>query len=333
MNEARVNNRLSINDVENLYDMFPFPGRVVKVIDSKRDFRKKILIWLSKNTLFGKSNIKRIRSIYNSVKENPKIILDAACGTGELACLLALAFPDSRVIAFDLSRTNLGYAEKLKKILSLENLEFLKFDLMCDKDLPFHNVELAVCSGAIHHLSNPSKGIKKIGESLSETGMFTFGVYGQAFYKEKIISSCLRNLFPQKTMDEQLRILRSLNITRQGIIKEIKKEKILRKILSTVIRGDFSYIGYLLFPHYEPSIQMDGFFHPIVKYYNPDSIYEDVEAADMELVRFNNIEFPPEWEKMDEFINLSYRDKFRLLDACNLVAYTPICRRMENKGR
>ena len=69
-----------------------------------------------------------------------------------------------------------------------------------------------------------------------------------------------------------------------------------------ILKGEFSYLGYVLFPHYEKSLQMDGFCHPQVKYYDPDTLFGDVEAAELEVESLFNLKSPEAWVKNIFFI-------------------------------
>lgn len=56
-------------------------------------------------------------------------IIDIGCGNGVLTCLLSANFPEARFIGFDISEAGIDSAVKLKKKLSLDNVEFLSGDL------------------------------------------------------------------------------------------------------------------------------------------------------------------------------------------------------------
>jgi SAM-dependent methyltransferase len=316
-----------MKEVAEFYDFFPFPGRVVSTFELSDGLYKMLKLFVAKNTLFHKSNVKRIRKMFNYQESNPQKILDAACGTGELACLLAMAFPKAKVQSFDLSKGNLFYANKLKTWLNIENVNFFQYDLLSDEQLALENLDFIVCSGAVHHLTNPMEGLRRLGALLAPKGLLQFGVYGRSFYKEKILTEELCSLFKNLDLKHKSLMLKELGIVRQGIIQEIKRENKLKKHLSCILKGDLSYLGYELFPHHETSLQMDGFCHPSVKYYDPDSLFEDIENAGLELVKMQNISYPNHWLSNPFFQSMSEKDKFRLLDAYMLVPYAPLCKR------
>lgn len=318
---------LVTSKVKQFYEQSPFPGRLVSTFDSKSDIVRRIKLGLAERTLFHKSNIKRFRGTFlKHFTTEPEFILDPACGTGEHPCLFALAFPESHVYAGDLSDKNLSYAKKLANFLKLKNITFFSSNILSDSFNPgYSGFDLIYCSGVIHHLSDPVKGLTNLGKCLNEDGRLVFGVYGKAFYHEAYINETLQEIFGENSNDDKIALLNDLQVNREIIIKNIKRENKLLKHLS-IIKGDFSYLGYTLFPHLHDSTQLDGFWHPSVKYYDPNSLFEDVAEAGMEIIDFNGIKFPDEWESNPRINSLTLEQKFKLLDARDLVNYHPVCK-------
>ncbi len=71
---------------------------------------------------------------------------------------------------------------------------------------------------------------------------------------------------------------------------------------------------------------MDGFCHPQVKHHNPDTLFGDVEAAGLEIESFLGLKISESWVKNAFFDSLPLKEKFRLLDAYQLVPYHSICK-------
>ncbi len=61
---------------------------------------------------------------------SPDYILDVGTGSGVIAASLALEFPDAVVIATDISRDALAVSQKNKDLFALDNLTFLRADLL-----------------------------------------------------------------------------------------------------------------------------------------------------------------------------------------------------------
>lgn len=91
--------------------------------------------------------------------ENPRRILDLACGTGILTCALAKKFPNSTVVGVDLQEEYLEYARAKKIKYNIKNVEFCQrsaeetkggnYDLITASYLPKYvdtNVVVGNCS-------------------------------------------------------------------------------------------------------------------------------------------------------------------------------------------
>ena len=317
--------------VRDFYEENPFPGRLVTTLAHKNPILRWFWLKVARKTLFHPSNIARIRETYSSFVSCPGRILDAGCGTGELTCLLALAFPQAECVGGDLSSLNRRYAEQLKKALRINNLRFCELDLMGNRPLvsteerPF---DLITSCGVIHHLPNPSVGLRKLAQALHPLGRLSFAVYGRAYFREQYLRETLHRIAGGLPLAAQLQLLHDFEIDRESLIKTMKKENRLAK-LAECLKGDFSYLGYQLFPHHRRSMQLDAFFHPQVKYYSPDTLFADAMEAGLEIIGFRGLHTPPEFARNSLFQSLSLQQKFALLDAAFLIPYMPICRRLE----
>lgn len=60
---------------------------------------------------------------------NPRQILDAGCGRGELAMYLARRYPQAQVLAIDVSAPDLARAEEVRRAAHVTNVNFRAHDL------------------------------------------------------------------------------------------------------------------------------------------------------------------------------------------------------------
>ncbi|MCD4814382.1 ThiF family adenylyltransferase [bacterium] len=110
-------------------------------------------------------NSELLRRVAEIVGKN-KYILDAGCGTGNLAMRLAA---DNRIIAIDSSAVMLGKAkEKLKNIKSVR----VEMGDITAIDFPVGEFEIVVSVNVLFNLENPRKAIQEAGRVLKSGGMF-----------------------------------------------------------------------------------------------------------------------------------------------------------------
>jgi len=87
------------------------------------------------------------------------IILDLCTGSGDIAIYLAEKYPDSKVVALDVSKEMIKRAQK--KATHLKNIEFVEGDALA---LPFKNetFDVVIISYGLRNLTNIEKGIKEM---------------------------------------------------------------------------------------------------------------------------------------------------------------------------
>ncbi|WP_439514798.1 class I SAM-dependent methyltransferase [Oceanibaculum nanhaiense] len=105
-------------------------------------------------------------------------ILVAGCGTNQ-AAIIAHANRDCEVVGIDLSESSLGHERYLQEKHSLINLKLFQADLL-DVSKLNQKFDLIVCSGVLHHMKNPSDGLKALAAVLHENGAMKIMVYAKA---------------------------------------------------------------------------------------------------------------------------------------------------------
>ena len=111
--------------------------------------------------------------------DEPLRVLVPGCGTGQHPLMVALGNPQASVVAVDLSRASLAYAQRKANESGVENLELLHGDLLDIRSLgrTFHHID---CVGVLHHLGDPSAGWRALTDVLEPGGTMHIGVYGKA---------------------------------------------------------------------------------------------------------------------------------------------------------
>lgn len=103
-------------------------------------------------------------------------ILVAGCGANQ-AAYLALKNPESRVVGIDLSAASLAHVQYLKDKHDLHNLELHQVSLEEAASLE-RTFDLIVSSGVLHHLPDPTAGLRALGDVLRPHGVIFVMLYG-----------------------------------------------------------------------------------------------------------------------------------------------------------
>lgn len=100
----------------------------------------------------------------------------AGCGTNQ-AIFTALRFPDAHVIGSDLSKESLLICEKNAKQLKISNLQ-LRNESINDSKYN-ESFDYLICTGVIHHNSDPKISLLKLAQSLKPSGIMEIMVYNK----------------------------------------------------------------------------------------------------------------------------------------------------------
>jgi SAM-dependent methyltransferase len=152
------------------YDRYPYPPP----IDDLDTYRRR---WQDLN--------RRRADFHLSWPEKPfteaRTILIAGCGTSQ-AAKHAARCPSARVIGIDVSATSVRHTDDLRRKHHLTNLEIhqLPIDRVGDLGLAFEQI---VCTGVLHHLTNPEAALRALRDVLHPDGamhLMVYAPYGRA---------------------------------------------------------------------------------------------------------------------------------------------------------
>lgn len=104
-------------------------------------------------------------------------ILDAGCGTGEIAVRMAREFPEVQVTGIDVSAAAIAVAATRAREAGVEGNLHLREVRLEDLE-PGEPFDLVVSSGVIHHLVDPATGLRALARHLAPTGGMSLMVYG-----------------------------------------------------------------------------------------------------------------------------------------------------------
>jgi tetratricopeptide (TPR) repeat protein/SAM-dependent methyltransferase len=103
-------------------------------------------------------------------------ILVAGCGTGQQPIRTAHQFPRARILAIDLGRSGLGYAQRKTRELGISTIEYAQADLLELGVLDRH-FDVIEAVGVLHHLADPLRGWQSLLALLRPGGFMRLGLY------------------------------------------------------------------------------------------------------------------------------------------------------------
>ena len=156
--------------VRAFYEAHPYPtpiGSLDERLDRYRDPRRRraqsLLLW----------PLEKARA--------DRKILIAGCGTSQ-AARHALMEPDARVTAIDISETSLRHTRDLQEKHGLHNLSLHRLAIERAHELG-ETFDEVVCTGVLHHLSDPDAGLRSLRSALAVDGamhIMVYAPYGRA---------------------------------------------------------------------------------------------------------------------------------------------------------
>ena len=105
-------------------------------------------------------------------------VLVAGCGTGREAIQLAQSYTGATVLAVDLSRASLAYAQRQAGELGLTNITFAQADILALAGLG-RRFDVIASAGVLHHLREPLAGWRVLVDMLRDGGLMRVGLYSE----------------------------------------------------------------------------------------------------------------------------------------------------------
>ena len=199
-------------EVKNQYELNPYPRWRYNSYAKKNklNFLSVINSEISPNTIKP-----------NSVQlTNKKInILIAGCGTG-IQIIEASRYSNCEITAIDLSNSSISYAKRKVDEYGLKNINFIEMDLLELTSLN-KRFDLIECSGVLHHMNEPSKGLSNLFDVLEPEGFLKLGLYSK-YAREEILKA--RKLIKEKDIKPNIDGIRNFrNDLLNGEIKEVNE--------------------------------------------------------------------------------------------------------------
>lgn len=102
-------------------------------------------------------------------------ILIAGCGSNQ-AAVFAYSNPGAKIVAIDMSEASLNHQRFLKQKYALNNLELHQLPIEEIESLA-HDYDLIVATGVLHHLEDPTVGMRALAQCLRSDGVAAIMLY------------------------------------------------------------------------------------------------------------------------------------------------------------
>ena len=177
--------------------------------------------YLSADPLAIINNLIKPNKIELDKKLNNPNILIAGCGTGK-QILQSKVYLNANILGVDLSLSSLAYAKRKTEELGLKNIKFLHSDILELKNLN-KKFDIIECAGVLHHMEDPTAGMKVLKDLLEPHGLLRLGLYSELARQDivKVRSFIKKNKF-KDTIDD-IRKCRK-------VITDKKSDKLFNKI-------------------------------------------------------------------------------------------------------
>ncbi len=113
----------------------------------------------------------------NRTNARYKILLPG-CGTGQQSIQNCVTFPDSDILAVDLSQSSLAYAIRKTKEYGFDNITYKHADILQLNTLD-RQFDIIECTGVIHHMEDPMAGWRVLTDLLRPGGYMKLGLYSE----------------------------------------------------------------------------------------------------------------------------------------------------------
>ncbi|MBL4906730.1 MAG: methyltransferase domain-containing protein [Sneathiella sp.] len=116
--------------------------------------------------------------------DKPSVLI-AGCGTGRQPISTARSFPETDVLAVDLSLASISYAMRKSKELKVKNITFGQADIM-ELGILDRKFNIIECAGVLHHMNDPVAGWRVLCDLLDDDGYMIIGLYSELGRKDVV---------------------------------------------------------------------------------------------------------------------------------------------------
>ncbi len=145
-------------------------------------------------------------SINHNVDNRQFKVLVAGCGTGQ-HILNTQRYKNAQITGIDLSVSSLAYAQRKINELGIDNVELIQMDIL-EVSLLKMKFDIIESSGVLHHMNDPSQGLKALVDVLKNNGFLKLGLYSELARKDIVEA---RNYIARKDLqanEDSIRVFR-----------------------------------------------------------------------------------------------------------------------------
>jgi 2-polyprenyl-3-methyl-5-hydroxy-6-metoxy-1,4-benzoquinol methylase len=206
-----------------------------------------------------------------------KVILDAGCGSGYKALVLAMANPGAKIVGIDLSEQSVALARERLKLHSIENVEFhvLKIEDLPQMGLQFDYIN---CDEVLYILPDPIAGLQAMKAVLKPEGLIRANLHHayqrHNFYQAQTLFKMMGLMDDSPAEFEEEVVLETMQALKDGVKL---KNRTWVGILTADSRPEIV----------KESLAMNYLFVGDTGFTIPD-LFNMLEQADLEFVRMVN---------------------------------------------
>ncbi|MFL6283827.1 MAG: class I SAM-dependent methyltransferase [Pyrinomonadaceae bacterium] len=199
---------------------------------------------------------------HERVPARPRIWV-AGCGSNQ-ATLTALKFPQSEIVATDISSPSLAVCERNLSQLGLKNVRLEEQSI--NAATFEEEFDYVICTGVIHHNADPSAPLKRLAAALKRDGLLELMVYN---YYHRILTTAYQKAMSYLFRDSGAGLDEQLAFTRE-LMAGFPVENMMALYLFQQKDESREYLA-------------DSFLQPVEHSYTVESLTELLETAGMEI--------------------------------------------------
>lgn len=260
------------SNVRSLYEEYPFPLR-----DPQDEARRLVI---AEQESIGKLNHYCFRG--QQAFGNGFRVLVAGGGTGDHTIFLAeqLRNYDASVTYIDISRTSMDIARERAQIRNLNNIEWHHCSILDVASLGLAPFDLISCTGVLHHLPEPERGLAALRGVLSPEGAMSLMLYGRVGRLAVYAGQELMRLVNDGVEDRRSKTRHALSVVRglpetNWLLRGGGPNRVLNEFLD------------------DESNLNDVLLHEQDRAYSVLEIYEFLAGAQLDLVAFTSFHSDP----------------------------------------